>query len=170
MRVNKFFDILIRPLLIVAMILPILVSTTTYAAETIDKNQQEIQTENNAKQLEYIFTTLYHDDGNGRFIENKDAIKNSGYSEKDLKDIDIFVTAINGDTPSQPTTRAWNDTIKRCIADGKHVSKQVLEEIGREIRKGNWIAAGGKLAGAVGMAIPAALAFLVFCGAVPASR
>lgn len=159
---SKIFTVIIAVFL---GILPFInLGSTVYASEQSSVTQT-------AQELEYIFTELYEKDSSGKYIERSDAITNSKYTANEINDIRLFVAKVNGD--SIRVKRAWNDTVKRCIEDGKHIGQAALNEIGKEIQKGNWIAAATKLTGAVAaggiLGIPAALAFLALCGAVPAS-
>ena len=139
-------------------------SAVAYASEANE-------VEENAKVLEYIFTELYTKDESGLYVLNEDELEKSEYSSDDLKAAELIVQLVNGEgmDSSLITTMSWKDTVARCIQDAYGIGKKVLNEIMKEIEKGNYIAAAGKLTSAVGagtiLGKPAALAFILLCGA-----
>lgn len=120
-----------------------------------------------ANELKYIFSELYTKDVNGKYVVNEKELLETPYSEKELREIQMFVSTLNDDPIIIPRSRSWNNTIKRCIADGKNIGNDVLNEIGKQLNEHNWIAAAGILAGAIGASVPGMLLFIAFCGATP---
>lgn len=131
-----------------------------------------------ANELEYILTTLFVKDENGKYQPTA-KFYYSIYTREEKEGIARLVMAINGDEPfynkNMYFRSGFTDWAARCYRDTFNIGYAVAKEIATEVENGNYLGAASKLFIATKIAgvaakhpmisITAAVIYLSFCGA-----
>lgn len=127
-----------------------------------DLSKEQIQETKDS--MKYIRESIIIGNDNGKYEINSEELENSSFSDEEKKAISNFVGFMNESQGVQIQANAFT----RCLQDALSIGKSMAEEVANEIEKGNWLAAGGKLAKAGLVANPiGAFTFFMLCGATP---
>ena len=167
---------------------PVSAKENTYlGAQTFSKSngsveeltlEEKAQIEDWANELEYIFTTLFVKDENGKYQPTA-KFYYSTYTQEEKEELARLVMLINGDEPLYNKNIAFRssftDWAARCYRDTFNIAYSSAKEIAEEVENGNFLSAAsklfvaGKVAGAAVnhpmISVLVAAVYLSFCGA-----
>ena len=137
---------------------PVSAKENTYlGAQTFSKSngsveeltlEEKAQIEDWANELEYIFTTLFVKDENGKYQPTA-KFYYSTYTQEEKEELARLVTAINGDEPLYNKNIAFRssftDWAARCYRDTFNIAYSSAKEIAEEVENGNFLSAASKL-------------------------